>query len=69
MDFTSRLKIYQTRCKKEDEESMCWNKNTCDFSCNSSFLRCQFSFLILNFPIVICLPKFVICVFLLLKGC
>ena len=42
MDFTSRLKIYQTHCKKEDKESMCWNKNTWDFSCNLSLFLCHF---------------------------
>ena len=69
MDFTSRLKIYQTRCKKEDEESMCWNKNTWDFSCNSSFLHCHLSFLVFQFPIVICHPQKIVIYHYLLKEC
>ena len=51
MDFTSRLKIYQTRCKKEDEESMHWNKNTWDFCLNLSFFICHLSFFTFNFSV------------------
>ena len=56
MDFTSRLKIYQTRCKKEDKESMCWNKNTCDFLviCHCSFVIFHLTFVIINFSVPNC---------------
>ena len=68
MDFTSRLKIYQTRCKKEDKESMCWNKNTCDFLviCHCSFVIFHLTFVIINFSVPNCHLLFII---FLLKEC
>ena len=56
MDFTSRLKIYPTRCKKEDEESVCWNKNTWDFLVIShfSFVIFHLTFIIFNFSVPKC---------------
>ena len=57
MDFTSRLKVYQTSCKKEDEESMCWNKNTWEFSCNFVIVPLSFfhlTFVIFNFSVPNC---------------